>query len=958
MADDMELTVKVAMESQSMQQQISNINRQMKVVQSEFANASSKLGEFGSVTDRLKIQAESFTSQIDLEKQKVALLSEAHEKARETLEKNVKASELLKQQLNETKKAYEDSVIATGKNSEESKKLEQELRQLQKEYKDNLDIINNNSRTLDNYKIKVNNAEKGVNQLQQQLRKTTEEIESEEAAIDELGNSTESTSEHFKNMGEKMSSIGKVIATGMAVGGAAIVGIATAGVQMSDDLSKALNGLQASVGYSDSQMQGMKETMIEIYSDNFGDSFEDIGEAIKTIGQQSGLAGEELKGITENAIAIKDTFGFEVNESFRSAKMMMDQFGMSGENAYNLIAQGAQWGLDKNGDLLDSINEYSVHFKQMGFTADEMFNMLANGAAGGTFSVDKLADAVKEFGIRAKDGSNSTSEAFQQLGLDADKLSADFAAGGERGKEAFNTVNKALLDMSDPLEQNQIGTALWGTMWEDLGVSGIKALNDVSGEISSTYDALKDINSIKYDNFGEAVQGIKRQLQVGIILPIGEAVLPSLNTFANFLAQNIPSIISNLKPLVIEIGNAFNSFVSYISGSLPKLESSFNTVLVIVKPIFNVLVESVKLLIDNFNSLLPVLTGVLAAILTYKAISTITTLMETWKTITEAVSTAQGILNAALLANPFAVVAAAIGGLIAVFALLYNTNETFRNNVNQTWNQVKVTIIAAVENIKTVISLFVKVAEEIWKSYGDDIVNVATIAFNLIYSVIKIALDLISNIIKVVTGVISGNWGQVWDGMSGIISTVWNGIGDIISNAIELIKSTISTGLQIAWDVVKRIFNGIKEAIMSPIRAAVDFVKDQVDRIKGFFDGLHIELPHIKLPHFALTGEFSLEKMTVPHFDVNWYDTGGIFTRPSVIGVGEKRPEFVGALEDLRYLIGSELDKRLGNNEKSSNQPIIITVISQLDGEVVAKTTAKYSDKIQGQNIMLAERGL
>ena len=75
----------------------------------------------------------------------------------------------------------------------------------------------------------------------------------------------------------------------------------------------------------------------------------------------------KLQSVTEDALALRDTFGFEVNESVRAAKMLMDQFGISSEEAYNLIAQGAQQGLDKNGDLLDSINEYSVHFKQKSY---------------------------------------------------------------------------------------------------------------------------------------------------------------------------------------------------------------------------------------------------------------------------------------------------------------------------------------------------------------------------------------------------------------------------------------------------------------------------------------------------------------------------------------------------------------------------------------------------------------
>lgn len=145
--------------------------------------------------------------------------------------------------------------------------------------------------------------------------------------------------------------------------------------------------------------------------------------------------------------------------------------------------------------------------------------------------------------------------------------------------------------------------------------------------------------------------------------------------------------------------------------------------------------------------------------------------------------------------------------------------------------------------------------------------------------------------------------------------------------AIAIIGGVIAVGVLLYknWDTVKLKagelgtylgdkFNGIKESVISPIRTAADFVGGQVDRIKSFFSGLRIELPQIKLPHFKLNGEFSLMPPRIPTVGVDWYDKGGIFSSPQIIGVGEKRPEFVGALDDLRYLIRDELTKDKGSS--------------------------------------------
>lgn len=130
---------------------------------------------------------------------------------------------------------------------------------------------------------------------------------------------------------------------------------------------------------------------------------------------------------------------------------MMDNFGISGEEAMNLIASGAQNGLDYSGELLDSISEYSVQFGKMGLDAEDMFAIFQKGAESGAFNLDKVGDAVKEMSIRVVDGSDTTREGFELIGLNADEMSAKFAAGGEMAKEAFNETIDALAAMEDPL---------------------------------------------------------------------------------------------------------------------------------------------------------------------------------------------------------------------------------------------------------------------------------------------------------------------------------------------------------------------------------------------------------------------------------------------------------------------------------------------------------------------------
>ena len=215
--------------------------------------------------------------------------------------------------------------------------------------------------------------------------------------------------------------------------------------------------------------------------------------------------------------------------------MLIDQFGVTGTEAFNLIVQGAQSGLNKNGDLLDSINEYSVHFKQLGIGAEGMFNAFSNGAFSGTFSVDKLGDAVKEFGIRVKDGTGD--EAFKTLGLSANNIKKAFTQGGEAGQKAFEQVTQKLFAMQDPVKQNTLGVQLFGTMWEDLGMEGVKALSDITGEFDKTYDAMNQVKNVQYNDVGSALEGLKRTLVSNIVLPISENITPAVGDAVNRLRE-------------------------------------------------------------------------------------------------------------------------------------------------------------------------------------------------------------------------------------------------------------------------------------------------------------------------------------------------------------------------------------------------------------------------------------
>ena len=349
---------------------------------------------------------------------------------------------------------------------------------------------------------------------------------------------------------------------------------------------KAFDLLQAKTGASAKQMQKYGDVAEEVFSRGIGESIADVTDAVATITNMLGDLDEvELRNVTENAMSLQEVFGWDIQESIRAAKSLMDQFGITSDEAFNLMIQGAQNGLDQNGDLLDVINEYSVQFRDAGYSADDMFNMLANGADTGTWSIDKLGDAVKEFNIRASDGTahDALIKYQEAVGLteeDIKNLTSAAAEGGEAGAQAMGQILQAILDIEDPTQRYSAGVAVFGTMWEDLGETAVAALFNTEGAIVSTNDAMGQVKTDAYDNLATSVSALGRTLKTEILTPIVEEISPVIKGIVDWAIENMDT----LKPAIIGISVALGIVTAAIVAA--KVATIALTAAMNVNPIF------------------------------------------------------------------------------------------------------------------------------------------------------------------------------------------------------------------------------------------------------------------------------------------------------------------------------------------------------------------------------------
>lgn len=368
--------------------------------------------------------------------------------------------------------------------------------------------------------------------------------------------------------------------TGAVVGGAlaaagAVVGIGVAAFDVSKQTEQAAASMAASLGIPRDEAEKFAEVAKRVYGNNFADSVEEAGKAVTEVTKLLKLGAEDpaLQKITEKAIALKDTFETDVNESVSTARTLMENFGLSADQAFDLITKGYQKGLDRSGDFLDSVNEYSTQFANGGATAEEFFSVMEAGLQGGMLGTDKAADAFKEFRVRILDGSKTTATALEQIGLSADDITKQIDSGAMSITDAWNLVIGKLKETEDQSLLMQAGVGLIGTQFEDLGQEAVLNMQIVNGAFADAAGATDSLNA-KYATFGDGATAVWRRLVVSVtpftdkLLEMANAAIPHLMAaFDTFDQQVLPGLIA-FGALVGQVVGAVRGFFGELGASV------------------------------------------------------------------------------------------------------------------------------------------------------------------------------------------------------------------------------------------------------------------------------------------------------------------------------------------------------------------------------------------------------
>lgn len=490
-----------------------------------------------------------------------------------------------------------------GQNASEADKLELAQKQLRQQMEMTDRVVHNLEQQLSAAKRVYGENSTEVQQLETKLNQAKTTLKQFENSLHSVGQSGSQAADGMEQLGKKLDLHNMMEATQMLQGmSQQLIELGKATVGIAIDFDRSQRKIQSSLGLTQKGAENLGKISKDAWKKGFGESLEEVDTAlIKVYQNMRDVPHEELQGASENILTLAKVYDVDLNEATRGAGQLMSQFGLSTQEAFNYLAAGAQEGLNYSDELFDNLSEYAPLFKQAGFSVDEMFTILANGTKNGSYNLDYINDLVKEFGIRVQDGSKGVSEGFGDLSEDTQKVWESFNQGKGTAADVFNAVLGDLQKMDDKVKANQIGVALFGTKWEDMGADAVLSLNDVNGGLGDVNGRMEEMKKLQEESLGQQFQKALRETQAAFE-PIGKKL-------AELAKDVLPPVVEGIKTLVdgfTKLPGPIQNFVYVFAGLI--------AVVGVLAPLIAAVVVSVSVLGTTLGVVMLVIAGVAAVI--------------------------------------------------------------------------------------------------------------------------------------------------------------------------------------------------------------------------------------------------------------------------------------------------------------------------------------------------------
>ncbi|WP_242260709.1 MULTISPECIES: phage tail tape measure protein [unclassified Bacillus cereus group] len=693
--------------------------------------------------------------------------------------------------------------------------------------------------------IKAEGAYKDLQQFEDRVQKTA----------NGMHDKFQKAGESISHVGNKMKDVGTNMTTGVSL---PLAGIGAAAVKVASDFDTSQRNIQSSLGLTEKGAENLGKIAKETWKDGFGQSIEEVDQSlIKVYQNMKDVPHEELEEATKSAMTLGKTFDSDINEVTRGAGQLMNQFGISSKEAFDLFAAGGQEGLNYSNEMFDNVAEYAPLYKQAGFSANEMFTIMANGTRDGSYNLDYINDLVKEFGIRVQDGSKGVSDAFAEMSPQTQKVWDNFNKGKGTSADVFNAVLGDLGKMDDKVKANQLGVAVFGTKWEDMGAQAVLGLNNTNGALGDVEGTMGKMQKTQQEAFGVRWQKLMRTTMASLeplgqaILDIAEVALPPIIKAVEVAAKAFSSM-----PKPIQIGIVAILGMVAVLGPLVAM--------------MGFMTSGVGAFVGSLRFLVPILTKV--PMLFTGILKVGPKLIGMFGGIGKALALL-GRSMMTLLMNPWTIAILAIVGL--VYLIYKNWDDIVKytkkavkwigdvcskawdatvKGAKKAWNGLG-KFFSGFWNgtkklFKSASSFLGKVLEEAWKYIKQRIEynikiwkNIFEFGWNAIKLVFNLALSGLKKIVDGTWKFIKNSVQKAVNTWKKIFSTGWNAIKRIFSMALAIIKqyvktefekmkNTISSVFNTIKEIVKKAWDAIKSTFTTVLRFLKDFVKSSWESIK------------------------------------------------------------------------------------------------------------------------------